>query len=144
MELESLENPVELIADKRPKVPEPPPVRLIAVDDCALTAPAGLEPALDDFYVGLLKFQRDPDARLMTYRAENFDLNFTVTEKRESRSDVRPLGIAVESLADLMLRLNDRQIEFVRQRGITPGMELILLLDPAGNCLEISEYRTVF
>lgn len=45
--------------DRRPILPVPPPVRLIAVDDVILFASAGDEAALDRFYVGLLHFERE-------------------------------------------------------------------------------------
>src|SRR5688572_7744007 len=44
--------------DRRPRMPEPLPVRVLAVEDVRLPATAGLEPQLDDFYVGLFGFER--------------------------------------------------------------------------------------
>jgi hypothetical protein len=140
MELERCSIPFDLAEDKRPKMEEPPPVRLVAVDDCVLLAPAGLERDLDGFYVGLLKFERLEEEGIV-YRAENFSLRFSVIERFPEREDLRPLGIAVPSLVELRRQLEELEIEFMRQRGITPGLESILLRDPAGNSLEITEFH---
>ena len=45
--------------DARRQMPEPLPVRLVAVADVRLPAPAGVERALDAFYVDLLGFVRE-------------------------------------------------------------------------------------
>jgi hypothetical protein len=141
MELEPVDNPPELTADKRPKLYEPLPVRLVAIEDCRLTAPAGLERDLDDFYVGLLGFERDLDLPGLVYRAENCRLRFDVTERPQPRQDCRALGIAVDSMPLILQRLEDLKIEYIRQRGITPGMDSLLFPDPAGNPVEVLELR---
>lgn len=127
--------------DRRPKIEEPPPVRLAAVEDCQLWAAAGLERELDGFYVDLLNFEREAAEHEIIYRAENLRLRIAVLECPLSREDYRPLGLAVESLGDLVMRLNDAKIEFVRHHGLTPGQDNLLLSDPAGNPVEISESR---
>lgn len=143
MELEQTTQPFVPVNDKRPKLEEPPPVRLVAVDDCILSAPAGLERELDEFYVGLLGFQRD-DAQLpIVYHAENQSLRIEIVEKPDPRENLRSLGICVLSLAELVRRLNEEEIEFVRQRGLMPGNESLLLTDPAGHPLEITEFRLI-
>jgi hypothetical protein len=53
------------------------------------------------------------------------------------------MGILVPSLPALVQRLDEAKIEFVRQRGLEVGSESILLCDPIGNLLEISESRIV-
>src|SRR5688500_12469174 len=58
MELADTADRFDLPPDRRPAMPEPPPVRLISVDDVVLLAPPGVEPLLDAFYVGLLQFER--------------------------------------------------------------------------------------
>lgn len=45
-------------ADRRPPMPEPPPVRLVAVEDVSILAPSGVERELDALYVEVLKFER--------------------------------------------------------------------------------------
>jgi hypothetical protein len=132
--------------DRRRRIEEPPPVRIIAVDDCYLWAPAGLERQLDEFYEELLNFERlqfqpehGPDR--LSYRAENFKLHIEVVERPLARVDYRPLILAVQSLNDLASRLTESEIEFVRERGLTPGHDQLFLLDPAGNPVAIGEYR---
>ncbi|QOV90296.1 VOC family protein [Humisphaera borealis] len=59
MELADDSEPLKLQRDPRPILPEPPPVRLVAVDDVVLLTPPGKEPQLDAFYVGLLRMERE-------------------------------------------------------------------------------------
>jgi hypothetical protein len=140
MELEPVTTPFVPAEDRRQKIEEPPPVRLIAIEDCRLPATAGLEPKLDQFYLGLLRFFRVEDPARVAYHAENHDLYFQITELPQPRTDARSLGIAVPSLAELTQRLNEAEIEYIRQRGLIPGFDTISLYDPAGNPLEISEF----
>ncbi len=144
MELSPAPKPFGPFTDKRPRIYEPLPVQLIAIDDCSLFAAAGLERDLDDFYVNLLGFERDPAPDTLVYRAENCRLIFTIIEQRPTRPDMRPLGIAIHSLPELVQKLNDQAIEFTRQRGLTPGADALLLPDPASNPLEITEFRLAF
>jgi hypothetical protein len=133
--------PFEPVADRRLLIPEPLPVRLIAVDDVRLPSAAGLECELDQFYIGLLGFaRRDIDGSL-AYRAENFFLRFDVLEPPLVRDAVRPVLIEVQSAAEMHSRLNDAQIEFQTIRGIEAGQQTLLLRDPAGNWLGLVEYR---
>jgi hypothetical protein len=118
-------------------------VRLATVDDARLPAAAGLERQLDAFYVGVLGFARVPRDDAIAYRAENFILHFTVIEPPLRRDDMRPLGMEVPSLAELELKLVAAEVEHTRQRGLLPGEESIVLLDPAGNWLEIVDRRAV-
>jgi hypothetical protein len=141
MELEPSSTPFEIVDDKRPKLEVPPPVRLVAVSDCVLPSVAGQEVDLDQFYAGILGFERDAQRDGIEYRAENFRLCLEVFERREPREDFIVLGISVPSLANLMRRLDELEIEYTRQRGLIPGADSILLLDPSGNVLEISEFR---
>jgi hypothetical protein len=134
--------------DPRPKIDEPPPVRLLSVDDCYLWSPAGLEPQLDQFYAGLLRFQREetpPDegSHELVYRAENFRLRIEILERPLNRDDFRPLGVIVPSLADLGQRLADAKIEYEHQRGLLAGQENFLLNDPAGNPVIVGEFRVM-
>jgi hypothetical protein len=132
--------------DRRPRLEEPPPVRLLSVEDCQLWVPAGLERQLDEFYAGLLNFERqgpegDGGGHELIYRAENFRLRIEVLERPLPREDFRPLGILVPSLGDLAQRLAEAKIEYERQRGLIPGLDNLLLNDPAGNTVVIGEYR---
>src|SRR5262245_10722193 len=88
-------------ADKRPVIPEPLPVRLIAIDDVHLPAPAGKEVELDAFYVGMWGFERDlREADILAYRAENFSIRFDVLEPPIQREELRPVQIEVLSLRE--------------------------------------------
>jgi hypothetical protein len=146
IELDLPSDSFEVGEDRRPKIEEPPPVRLISIDDCVLWAPAGLERQLDEFYVGLLKFEREENpeedgAHELVYRAENFRVRIQVLERPIPREDYRPLTLVVNSVNDLARRLTEAKIEYQRQRGLIPGLDSLLLNDPAGNPVSVGEYR---
>ncbi len=133
--------------DRRPRMPEPLPVRLIAVDDVQLLALEGSEAALDAFYVDILRFEKlGPESMepQPAYQAENFILRFELGEPPVlERDGMRIQGIEVGSLADTELQLIDAEIEYQRQRSLQPGRESLLLRDPAGNWIELLESREV-
>lgn len=144
------DTPIELITptgpfraaiDRRRRMPEPLPVRLITIENATLPARAGLEVQLDEFYVGLLGFERALPPESLIYHAENFDLMFDVLEPPVERDTLRALGIEVPSLAQIEQKLIDREIPYTRQKALQPGAESLLLLDPAGNWLELTEFR---
>jgi hypothetical protein len=133
-------------ADARPRMDEPPPVRLVAVEDVRLPTPPGLEAELDAFYVGLWQFERDlAEAPAIVYRAENVRLRLEIVtdQKPIERDTLRPQGIEVLSLAEAELKLVEAERDYLRQRGLTPGQESLLLQDPAGNWIELFEVRRV-
>ena len=129
--------------DRRPRMEEPLPVKLLTVADATLLTAAGLEPRLDDFYVNLLRFQRTGPEQAVVYRSETFDLIFKVEEPPVRRESLRALGVEVASLAEVERQLIEREIPYTRQKGITPGQESLLLTDPAGNWLDLTESRAV-
>ncbi len=136
-----LENPsFEFVPkiDCRPTIPEPPPVRVIAVEDVSLAASTKESAKLDIFYVGLLRFERDTKEPGYVYRAENVRLRFVVDDSPRI-DDMRVLGIEVPSLRDLELLLVDRQIEFLKESGLFVGQTTFLLQDPAGHWVRLSE-----
>lgn len=141
MELEEVSGEFVPVQDRRVRLPEPLPVRLIAVEDVRLETAAGLESQLDEFYVDLLAFERVEGE--LAYRADNFILRFALYETMPQRDSLRPLGIEVISLREAEQKLIERELPYVRQRGITPGRDVLVLLDPAGNWIEISEARVV-
>jgi hypothetical protein len=143
MDLEETSSPFTPVPDRRRHIPEPPPVRLVAVADVELSTVAGLELEMDQFYSGVLGFERDFNAIDLTYRAENFRLCFRTLERPAPRDDLRPLGVNVFSLPGLVEKLDAREIQYTRQRGLGPGEETVLLRDPAGNWVEVSE-MTIF
>lgn len=124
--------------DRRPRMPEPLPVRLAAIEDALLIAAAGSEPRLDAFYVGLLGFERDPYEATLIYRAENFRILFDLIEPPILRDGMRPLGIEVLSLREAEHKLIDAEVEYTRQKALNPGQESLLLQDPAGNWIELT------
>ena len=124
--------------DARPHMPERTVVRLQAIEDVRLNAPTGLEKELDAFYVGLLRFERDADeAESIAYRAERFRVCFSVVERMPERGDYRPVLCDVPFMNDFVAALNDGQIEFEWQKGITAGVDRVLLRDPAGNHVSV-------
>lgn len=132
--------------DRRPRIDQPPPVRLVAIDDCYLLAPAGLERQLDEFYEGIMNLQRletEPGEGPyeLVYRAENFNLRIGIVERPVAREDYRRVLLAVSSLNDHAARLVEAEIEYVREKGLTPGHDYLHLNDPAGNPVAIGEYR---
>ena len=145
MELEPASTDFSPVDDSRPKLWPPLPVTLVAIADVTLPATAGLEKALDGFYVRLLGFEREENpaesGRLLIYRAENFRLNIVINERPARREDFKPLGVVVQSLAELVQKANDAAVVFTRQRGLFAGNESLIFSDPAGNFVEVSESR---
>ncbi|HUB26511.1 MAG TPA: hypothetical protein VL992_13880 [Tepidisphaeraceae bacterium] len=143
MELEPSSTVFDPVPDSRPRVLPPPPVQLVAIADVSLPAVAGLESDLDAFYAGLLKFEREhPPAgpgHQIVYRAENARLRLSVHETPPTRPDFRPALVVVPRLSELVQRLNDAEKMYVRQPGLAPGAECVVLQDPAGNWVHVSE-----
>jgi hypothetical protein len=132
--------------DRRPHMPPPPPVRLMAVEDVRAFAVAGLEAQLDDFYISLLHFEReesDADGKFQFYKAENVRLVMEIVEPPIDRPDMRPIAVEVSSLQSAEAGIIDRELEYERLRGLTAGSDSLLLQDPAGNWVSISENRGV-
>ena len=77
------------------------------------------------------------------YRADNFRLLFDLVEGPVERDTLRPLGVEVPSLAEAEAKVIEADLEYTRQRGVAPGHESLLLLDPAGNWVEVVETRGV-
>jgi catechol-2,3-dioxygenase len=129
--------------DPRPRMAEPLPVRLVAINHVRLPAPAGVEVRMDSFYEDIFRFQRADDRHQLIYHADNFDLRFDVLDRPVMHASIRPTGIEVPLLADIAQRLTEAEIEYTVQRGIFPGLESLLLLDPAGNWIEVTDARSV-
>ncbi|MBC7793144.1 MAG: hypothetical protein H7Z43_05520 [Clostridia bacterium] len=142
MELDEPAKPFDLRPDTRPRVPEPLPVKLIAVADMRIEAAAGLERKLNEFYVGLLGMQR-LTGNAIAYRTETFDLYVDVLEPIIERDDYRPVPIQIPSLAEMERKLIEAKIEYVRQKGMVAGEEFLLLQDPGGNWVELSQVRLI-
>src|SRR5687767_262259 len=95
--LEEEGTPLGAVEDARPRLPEPLPVKLIAVEDVRLPAQVGSERQMDALYVGLLEFVKDDPAR-PTYRADNLSVHFDPVAGLAERDGYRPLQIEVLSL----------------------------------------------
>jgi hypothetical protein len=149
IELEAVERrmPIDSGVDRRPRMEQPLPVRLVAIADVELPASAGLEVQLDAFYVQMLEFEREIVAEeegvLLVYRAENFRLRLRLVEGLIERRDYRPTMIGVLSLADSERKLIEREIEYIRQKTVSVGQESLLLQDPAGNWVELIEAKPI-
>ena len=141
MDIEESAQPLELIPDRRLRLAQPIPVRLLAIQDVRLLALVGLEKQLDDLYVGILEFERDKhDAH--AFVADNCRLIFQIIPERPViRQSVKPLGIEVLNLGGVEKQLVEAKLDYVRQRGITPGSESLVMQDPGGNWIEIMERR---
>ena len=121
--------------DRRPRMREPLPVKLVTVDDATLSAAAGIERELDAFYVDLLGFERVSGQ--LVYEAENYRIIFEVLEPPIARDDLRILQIEVLSLPQTVHKLIEAKIEYTHKKSLNAGQESLLLRDPAGNWLEI-------
>jgi hypothetical protein len=141
MELEPGNAEFQPVIDRRARVPEPLPVRLVAIADVRLPAPAGVE--LNAFYVKLLGFERMQPLTELTYRADNFELHFEVHERPVMHDSLRALVTEIPSLREAEQKLIDGEYAYTRQRGTAPGTESLVLLDPAGNWLELVERREI-
>jgi hypothetical protein len=128
--------------DRRLRAPEPLPVKLVAVADMRVEAGAGDERQLDAFYAGLLGMQRIAGHEIV-YRTESFDLYVDVLEPPVVREDYRPVRLEVKSLVEIELRLIEQQTPHVRRKGLVAGDEVLVLQDPAGNWVELTEVRLI-
>lgn len=129
-------------ADTRPHMPVPPAVRLLAVADVHLPSAAGYERELDAFYIAVLGFERlEGPESVVAYKAENHSLLFDVLEPPLNRDDISPTAIEVPTLREFRLRLIEREIDFHSTQGLDPATEYVLVKDPTGNWLSVSEWR---
>ena len=133
--------------DDRPKLPEPPPVAMVAVQDVQLPMIAGLEHRLDEFYRDLIGFERVERQADMgegpVYRSANHDLVFHVLEVPDEGRGARPIGIQTSRYQDIVQRLIDMNVDFEVVRGVTAGAEELLMQDPAGNWIALSPVHEV-
>src|SRR5437868_204472 len=116
LELDVPTQPLGAAADARPRMSEPLPVRLVAVEDVKLPTPPDIDDRLDAFYVALLEFERVSGE--LTYRSDNFLLRFDPREKPVEHDSMRPLGVDVMSLAETEKKLLEAELEYTRIRGV--------------------------
>ena len=144
MELEPVDISFTPQPDRRPRMAEPLPVRLVAIANVTLPTAAGLADALDAFYVDLLGVARSDDPAAILYFADNVDLRFVVQpDGVVKHASQRPIGVIVPMLADAAAKFSDAGIDFSRQVGMFAGLETLLLLDPAGNWIEVTDSRVI-
>lgn len=137
-------------ADDRVRMDEPLPVELIAVDDVHVEAMREHLPAMEELYLGLLGMVRadeasaDSPADQCVYCADNYCLVIHLVEgPPKSKQDYRPVKLVVPLLRVLRQGLIDREIEHQYQLGIVPGSHCVVLMDAAGNWLNVNERREV-
>ncbi|MCC7350802.1 MAG: hypothetical protein IT446_09550 [Phycisphaerales bacterium] len=143
MELEPSRGDFQPEVDRRPRLDEPLPVRLVAVSDVKMAGRPKDGPALDQFYLDLLEFESEQTMCGPVYRSDNFNLCFEWIEQERAEVDMKPVTIEVRSLARTELKLIEAKMEYTRQRGLVAGRESLLLLDPAGNWVELVEIQTI-
>jgi hypothetical protein len=146
VELEEPEFTLEIRPDRRPTMPEPLPVRLIAVADVRLPCPPEKEVGemLDAFYVGLLKFRRLPsDEFHHFYLSDNYALILQAHNRPVQRERVAPTMIEVEDRKTIHQQLIEREYPYEWMRDLTPGADYLLLQDPAGNWVGILQRTQV-
>jgi hypothetical protein len=137
--------PFDLPPDRRPRLVEPPPVKLVAVSDVRRHAPAGVEVELDAFYRDLLQFERDDTpSGYPIYRAEKRAIVFDVVEPPIRREDLRPLGIEVPNLFDVEQQLTAQGMVYERITKLLAGQDGLLLQDPAGNWVALANLRILW
>jgi hypothetical protein len=143
MTLEQPNFPFVPVSDARKRLEEPLPVTLEAVADMHVPTPRVPREEFDRLYLTILEFAPLPDPHYLVYRAENFNLRFDLPRRELLHSDYRYVKIVVQSLAATEAKLVEAEIEYQRQKGITPGQESLLLTDADGNWLEIREHREI-
>lgn len=140
--LEEVAAPQPMAADRRPLMPEPPAVRLLVVADVHRPTAPDAEARLDRFYTELLPLVREP-GDVPRYRAERFAVVFDLVDPPVTRDAYQPLGIELYDLAPVEQALLELGYDFERVTGLVPGADALLLQDPAGNWVALTEYREV-
>ncbi|GIW75424.1 MAG: hypothetical protein KatS3mg104_0487 [Phycisphaerae bacterium] len=139
IELAPSSTPIPPQKDCRPFMPEPPVVRVEAIEDVTLDYVAGLETLMNAFYRDGLAFERidDPGLDGLTYKAENVLVRFRVVERPSEKPDLRPLMVQIPHFYDFVRMLTEQETEHEFQRGMTPGLDRVLLRDPSGNWVSV-------
>jgi hypothetical protein len=139
VELEPSRGEFRPVEDRRRRLDEPLPVRLVAVADVKMVTRPKDRPALDAFYLNLLEFEPMEVTNGLVYRSDNFNLCFEWIDQGPVVMDMKPVTIEVRSLAQIELKLIEAELEYTHQRGLLAGRDSLLLLDPAGNWVELVE-----
>lgn len=160
-------------ADARRRMPEPPPVKVLAIADVILLTTPGSEKFLDTLYLSVLRFDSDETAGKPRY-AETFSSPSDAAERLPGKglppSTTKPgprtyhgenfsvhyhptatltpqqlklIQFQVPSLEEIVKRLLEYEISYERFRGITLGQLHLQLTDPAGHVIQIFESRQI-
>lgn len=146
----SPEAALEPVHDLRPVMPEPPPVRVIAVENVTLVAPAKHARAIDHLMTAVLPLvkevptrQADVDAGAIgVYQAENVRVVYLAREEPPP-SPRHILQLELADLRGLRQRLQDAEIEYELSKRLMPGDVRVAFLDAAGNPIEVLENRAI-
>ena len=57
--------------------------------------------------------------------------------------ELRPVQIEVRSLREAEHKLIEAELEYERQKGLTAGSDVLLVLDPAGNWVALVEAKAI-
>ena len=99
--------------DRRVRMDEPLPVRLVAVADVRALGRTGLEGDLHRFYVGMWGFEPVLAGEGgLGFRADNFRLILEMREGLIEREDLRPIGVEIRSLAEAEQKIIDAELEY--------------------------------
>jgi hypothetical protein len=140
-ELEPSRHPVAKASDTRRRLEEPLPVELEAVADLHVPVPKALQKDMLRLYGEMLQFAAMPAEPHLAFRADNFILRFDLP--RSDKPNYHPIRIIIPSLPVFEAQLSEAGIEYTRQRGLLPGEEVTVLLDPDGNWLEVHERKDI-
>jgi hypothetical protein len=131
-------------------IPEPPPVRVTAVEDVVLQAPAHLAPSIDRLMTVILPMVKELPIRpeyaklgaLGVYLAENVRVIYLARDEPPP-SPRHVLQLELADLRALRQRLQDAEIEYELSKRLMPGDVRVAFLDAAGNPIEVLENRAV-
>ena len=147
----SPEMAVEPVHDLRPLIPVPPPVRVIAVEDVTLVAPAKCVGAIDHLMTVVLTLVKEEPMRqadveagaIGVYQAENVRVVYLARDEPPP-SPRHILQLELGDLRGLRQRLQDAEIEYELSKRLMPGDVRVAFLDVAGNPIEVLENRAIF
>jgi hypothetical protein len=144
------ETAVEPVHDLRPVIPVPPPVRVIAVEDVTLLAPAHHAAAIDHLMTVILPLVKEMPLKqahvdagaIGVYLAENVRVVYLARDEPPP-SPRHILQLELGDLRELRQRLQDAEIEYELSKRLMPGDVRVAFLDAAGNPIEVLENRAI-
>ena len=121
--------------------------RILAIEDVHLCSPPTVEADLRIFYTGLLGLDlmgEAPGTSLIGFRGyprSGPQLIVTLTTDPQAHSPRRQVLVQVASLRECAEALSDRGIAFEWSQGWSFYDRRLLILDPAGNRVELVSYH---